>query len=309
MAKTTGRLVKIGFAKQSTRGTAVAAPVFFLPRINLSFIEVPESVANQNTVNVLDDNLTKENVSFVSEGSVGGNLDLTNIGHLLFAMFGAVTTTGTNPKFTHVFSLEQTALSQQYTVFVEDGANTKTFPHCVCTNLEMSFGVGELLTYSTDFMGSRSSAGSTLTAAFASDLQYPSQKHVSVSYGGTDIPVRTGTITFDKPAEPVINMNQDTPEDHISNMLTVSGSITFHLDDDTVRTEMLSSTKKDIVVKVELSADKTLSIALKNCSIDSFSPDYAIGSIVEASVDFTATYDVATGYTAQATLKNAMSAY
>ena len=309
MAKQVGRLTKIGFAKQTTRGTAANAPTFFLPRTDLSFADIPESVINENTVNVLDNVLTKENVSFSSEGSVGGNLDLTNIGHVLFALFSSVTTTGTNPKFTHVFSNSQTALSQQYTAFVEDGVDTKRFPNCVCTGFEMSFGVGELITYSANFMGSKSSTGSTLVSAFASDLQYPTQKHISATYGGTAVSVRSGSVNFEKSAEADINVGRDTPSDYLTTMFSVSGNLSFYLDDDTFKEEMLDSEKKDIVLTIMLSADKSLSLVLKNCSVDAFTPDYSAGSVVEVSVDFAVTYDVTAGYTVQATLKNAQSAY
>ena len=143
MAKITGRLVPLGLGKQTTRGTPVSTPTAWIPRTTFSFADMPENVENEANINTLDTAFDKQNVLFKADGSVEGNTNLTDIGHFLTAFFGNPTTTGASPNYTHTFKMIQTSLSQQYTIFVKDGAGERSFGNGVITALNLEWGLGQ----------------------------------------------------------------------------------------------------------------------------------------------------------------------
>lgn len=309
MAKTTGRVVPVGLARQTTRGVIASAPTKVIPRTDFSFTDTPESVTNESSINVLDETFDKQNTVFVAEGDIAGNLNMTDIGNILYAFFGAPNTIGTDPNYTHIFELKQNSLPEQYTVFTRDGAGTLAWKNGVLTALEFSFSLGEYVSWSSSWMASKSAPSSNFTPAYTSDIQYPVQRHVSATYGGTAVKIRSASLSFGKPVEQDIVLGVDTPDDFLTTMSTFGGSLSFYVDTAVFRTEMLGNTKKDTEITVAISSTKSLKFTIKNCHIDSYSPDYSINSIVEATVDFTGTYDIASGYTVRAELKNQVASH
>ena len=309
MPKTTGRVVPVGLARQVNRGTAATAPTKFIPRTDFTFRDTPESISNEASINVLDETFNKENVVFVSDGDIGGNLNLTDIGNILYAFFGAPTTTGSSPNFSHIFTLVQNSLPEQYTVFTQDGAGIKAWANSVITSLGFSFNLGEYATWTTSWMSSKSEDANAFTPAYTSDIEYPVQRHVTAKLGETPVKIRSASLTMEKPVEQDIVLGTDTPDDFITTMAMFTGSLSFFLEDDTFRTEMLNNMKRDIEINVDISSVKSLQFLIKNCHIDGYDPDYSINSIVPATVEFTGNYNIQEGYTVQATLNNQVSSH
>lgn len=144
MARVIDRQVSVGFGKESTRGTAVAATAWY-PKLSLSFADKVDRVTQESTFGVLDKNSGRYTVKQRGEGDLEGAVYKNLFGHILSNFFGQTPTTTTvettakqhvwtlaqiNTHLTHTIARGGTANSRSIrTLFAIDGALQSPLRH------------------------------------------------------------------------------------------------------------------------------------------------------------------------------------
>ena len=295
MTLSVGRLSGIALKKQSTRGTTetTTTGAIWIPRTSFNFRDVAENTQNESTISTLDAAYSASNTEVHGEGEMDGNIRLKESGVFFNALLGSPTTTGASAPYTHTFKMVQNALGQQYTVFKKDEVSSKRYGNAVLTNLEIEANLASFVSFSSTWISKKSDDQSPApTAQYTSDDFFVT-KQVTASYGGTATKVQSASLSFEKPVENVINLGDDTPQDFLSTMFTVTGELEMLYESDSFREDMLSSDiSKDIVLTFQKDASNKMVITLRNCFIQSVDPDYSNDSIVKISVEFMALYDM-----------------
>ena len=91
MTKWVGRRGALGFAKEATRGTAVA-PTYWLPYESLDFDDKVEKQIQQSAFGVIADSDANYNVNKYAEGSFTAHLEDKAIGLILANVIGTAPT-------------------------------------------------------------------------------------------------------------------------------------------------------------------------------------------------------------------------
>ena len=127
---------------------------------------------------------------------------------------------------------------------------------------------------------------------------------------GTVTRIQSVSLSLDKPVENDVALGEDTPQDFLSTMFTVTGSLEMLYESDTFRDDMLGSNiSKDIVITMQKDASNKAVITLRNCFIESVEPDYSNDSIVKLTVDFRALYDMSNSESMNVVLTNSQASY
>src|ERR1700733_16129269 len=101
-----GRLIQIGLAKESTRGTANTTAGYWSPWIDLTLDEKKEFVTDTQAYGIIEDNVNLTQTKKWAQGSLAGNVADQTIGLILYSLFGGYAVSGpTDSSYTHTFTI------------------------------------------------------------------------------------------------------------------------------------------------------------------------------------------------------------
>jgi hypothetical protein len=101
-----GRLVQVGVAKETTRGTAISSAAYWNPWTDLQLDEKKEFAVDDQSYGIIEDSTQLSEVKKWSEGSLSGNVHDKSIGLILYAMFGGYGVSGpSDSAYTHTFTV------------------------------------------------------------------------------------------------------------------------------------------------------------------------------------------------------------
>lgn len=160
-------LQHLGFAKESTWGTGVS-PTTYIPF---------DSVKPESTVNTVVDEGKRNNIAkdfAVYPTTRSATLDVetylyTNeLGHILAALMGGVTTTGTGAPYTHTF--KPTSGQRSLTFQHYNGESERQYAGCVVDELSVKGDAEGLVTVSFKAQGKYHTATTTTSPTIAATL-------------------------------------------------------------------------------------------------------------------------------------------
>src|SRR5215217_2935623 len=159
MARIHKRNVSIGFGKESTRGTAVAATIWY-PKLDMSFVDHKDKIRNETHIGVMDrytgSHVTKE----WGEGSLEGPIYKNLIGHLLTNLFGQTPTTTTveTTARKHVFAMATGNTHITHTIAVDDANEDLRFPMGMINTFTIDYVRDDYVKFSAEFLSKKSTA-------------------------------------------------------------------------------------------------------------------------------------------------------
>lgn len=246
----------VGIGKETTYGTPVAATIF-VPASTIA----SEDVKNYVPVTVYEGSAVNSYGQIPTQGWSTFNYDgpvfMDNVGYAFKSLLGDETTTGSGP-FVHVLSTLNTApmQPQSYTLVDYNGFEARSFPGCLCSQVEVNYAANALLTYSAQWMGLPSSAVTKPTQSFSAKTAVAAYKGVVTIAGSATAIVESATITFTRTVNPIIAINASTsPVAQFAADVSATGSMTIIYEDDTFLTPMLNGTAQSIEFSVTNGAD------------------------------------------------------
>jgi hypothetical protein len=320
-----GRRISVGLATEATRGT-YTAPTIWCPHTSLDFDDKAEKVESEQAVGRIEDIVEAHTVSKWGEGKIEGDVRYNAFGPILYATLGSCSSALLGSSvYQHTFSLANTNTHKSLSITAVDPIGASRFAGAVVNNLEIKADVGEIVTYSADFM-SKVSKGVSATASFATDYTFTSNMvcvKVDDTVAGLTAAsnianVKGISIKMSKNVEKQDVLCSYEPENFFNKQFQVEGEITLDYTDRTWRDYFLNNNYKAMRIMMTnpgavLGGAYTgsLQIDLSRVYFNEWAPDKGLDDIVSQKVSFKATYDLANSYASVYTviLNNMVASY
>src|ERR1700710_2355606 len=98
-----GKLIQVGVARETTRGTAISSASNWLPWTDLTLDEKKDFAVDEQSYGVIEDATNLTQVKKWSQGSLMGNVLDQSFGLVLYSMFGTLTSHATHSGETTVY--------------------------------------------------------------------------------------------------------------------------------------------------------------------------------------------------------------
>jgi hypothetical protein len=326
MSKYIGRLIKVGIAKETVRGTAVD-PSYYLPIMKAEHGDKAEHAMNEAGFGTISDAVGSEVVKVNGEGGFSAYIGDKHFGLILYAMLGTKGVAGygglgNDLVYTHTFTLLENALHPSLTLAVVEDIKSQRFALGMLDALEMKFERGKILEYTAGFR-SKKGVDQVLTPALpAENIFRPQDFHLyfASAYSGlgaaSETPVKMASLKVEKSVEDDDVLGSDTPQDINNKELKITGSITLLYDADTFRQYNLVGTTKamrmqlaNTGVVIGSALNPTMNIDFAKVVFNDYSRDTTLGNLVQQTIGFKAVYSTSDSKVGQATLTNLVASY
>jgi hypothetical protein len=175
-----GRLVQVGVAKESTRGTAQSSASYWTPWNDLTLDEKKEFAVDTQAYGVIEDSIHLTQTKKWAQGSIGGNLLDQSSGLLLYGLFGGyavATHSGESAVYDHSFTVGQSAQHQSLTFFLHDplAAVDYSYANGVVEKIELSMALKKFVEYTASIKSLSGAAQSTFSPATIAENRFVPQ--------------------------------------------------------------------------------------------------------------------------------------
>lgn len=329
MAKGIGKLLQIGIAKETVRGTAETAATYWLQTDDFNVMEKDERVTNEQTLGVIEASQGEDIIRQWAEVTYKAPIGDKHFALILNGILGTLTT-GDNADSDasikdHVVTVAQSAQHQAITLFKNDPLATADYKHALgcIESLEISYEQGKYLEY-TATLKAKKGAGATLTVSNTVENRFLPQ-HVVFKMASAQSGLGAASATVIKSLKLKIESNLEpdwvlgsvAPADFLNKQLAISGELEAIWDSEaTLKTPTLAGTKKalrlDMIntdVTIGSAANPMVRIDLHKVVFADHSTPAKLHDIMLESIAFTAHYDVTDSKMITATVTNAVASY
>src|SRR5580698_11255078 len=175
MAKQLGRLQSFGFAKETTRGTAISSASEWVAFDDLAFDEKADNVTADQAVGVIEDSIGQYRVKNYADGTFKIPLTDTTPGYLFLSLFGAqATATVTSGVYTHTFTVGETAQHQSLTYFLHDpaGGTDYSYANGVLHKMDIDVQLKKFVQLSCSARAQKGVAQSTFSPSITAENRF-----------------------------------------------------------------------------------------------------------------------------------------
>lgn len=287
-------------AVEATRGTAVA-PTFWVPWATMSFNDKVEEARENQGLGVIADGDSKYVTMKTGEGEIEAQLYDKAMGLILIGLTGASpSTAGSNP-YTHTYTLSQTNQGKSLSLYWKDPDRSDMFPLGMLDSFKISVEPNGIVNYTIGFKSKTARDWTSQTASFTSLGSKFLHQHLIFKLAANVASLTAATAISLKKLE--LNFNRNTmfdgvmgtvePEDILNQQLSVEGSLTLNLEDDTYRDYMLNGTYRAMEVQFANGASSNLDLRFPRVDFSQWEADRALDEIAKQNINFKANYDAA----------------
>ena len=304
MSKFIGRLVNLGIARETSRGTPVAA-TFWVPKTAFSFDVKAEKIFSSETLGDITDSSEAYIVSKWGEGAIDGEVRDKSFGLFLHALLGSLSSALVgSDTYDHTFTLATT--SNQHTslsLTVDDPIGDYRFALAMLNSLTITVKVGEMITYAAEFISKEGNLFSA-TASYTAENKFVA-KHAKFLQAATlgalsaETSIKSFSITFAKNVVRDNVLGTIEPEDILNQAFNVTGTLELNHEDNTFRDFLIAESYRAIRLiatnnDVTLTGgyNPTLTINLPRVQFFDWTPNRANDEIVTQTLSFRAMKDV-----------------
>lgn len=310
MSKYIGRLVNVGLARETVRGTAVAA-AHWLPKTSVGFFDRANKYTSQMNYGVIGEANQAYKTNEWSEGSIETELNDRAFGLFLYAAFGTIGTAGpTDSAYTHTFTLQNDSQHDSLTITLADPDRTDQYTLCMLDSMEISLVPDEPVMVSAAFKGRTGravAAASPSYVAFNKFLGRHATIKIATLTGGlaaaSALSLKSFKLKINK--NTILNNVMGTvwPEDILNQKFEITGDFELDLDDQTYRQLMLDGsyralrfnlTNTDVLIGTSSRPDFKLD--LSRVHFEAWEPVRGNNDdVVTQKISFRALYDITNG--------------
>lgn len=318
MTKFVGRRGTLGIAVEASRGTAVN-PTYWLPYVTMSFKDTIGSAREDQGMGNIADSDSFYVTMRMGEGEVESQLYDSALGYILSSLLGSTpSSVGSNPT-THTFTLSSSNQAQSLSLYWKDPVYSLMFPLAVVDSLKVSVEPSGIVNYTVGFKTKGARDWASQTPDFTSlgnkflhqHLQFRLASSIAGLSGATAISLKNLELTIARNTifDEVIGTVE--PEDVLSQVVGVEGTLTLNLEDDTYRGYMLNNTYRAMEIKLLRSSASSLTLQFPRVDFSEWEPDYTLNEIAKQKINIKANYDSANALAiiSTATLVNNKSSY
>lgn len=257
MSNYVGRKIAAGIAYESVRGTAEAAPDFWLRILSQNHKDKVEYLHSQGATGTIIENASAEIDKQWGEGGFDAEIDADSIGLMMLALMGDVDSAAEGDGYLHTFDLDETSAEHQsLTIFTDEPGRDVVYPLACLNTLSFNFERGKILDFSASFLSQTGVAGSSTPAFTESKHFRPKDFHVYLAddIAGLDVAaevfLKTMSLEFNKNLEPDDVLGLESPRNFLNKTFSTTASINLFYEDDTYRTYFKAGTPKAMRIKI-----------------------------------------------------------
>jgi len=324
MSKYIGRLVNVGLARETTRGTPVTAQ-YWMPKTSVAFFDHVNKFQSQMSYGTIGEAAQAYKTNEWSEGNFETELNDKSFGLILYALFGTLNTTGpTDSAYTHTFSLQNDSQHDSLTITIADPDRTDQFSLCMLESLEINMVPDEPVMVTAAFKGRSGRQVATASVSYAQFSKFLGRhavlKLASTTAGlsaASSISIKSLKMEFKKNLMVNNVLGTVWPEDILNQKFEITGEFELDLDDRTYqnlqldgsyRALRLQMTNSDVLIGSSSRPD--FKIDLSRVHFEGWEPKVENDELVTQKINFRALYDVSNANVVNScTLINNVSSY
>ena len=323
MATKIGRLINLGLARETARGTAETTADFWLPKIDFDFNPRVDYAVEDSGLGVIDARSDAKVVEKVGEGSFGGIVYAKSFGLLLAACLGTWSSSVVSDSaYTHSFTRLNTNQHPALTIFQDDGNIDLKHALGMLNQLTVNCVTKDYIKFNAGFL-SKIGASTGSTPSYTAEDSFLAT-HVSVKFAATVAALGTASavtlkainLTINKNAEDWMDLGSEEPTDIVNKALSVAGDLEVIFDDATYRDYVLNGTKKACLLEIEntdvligTASHSKLSFELAPMSFRDWGRGTGQDDVVSQTVAFDGNFGITASKTLSAELINAQEEY
>lgn len=306
MSKYIGRVVDLGAAKESSRGSG-ASPSFWIPKVEFSFDDKVVIARSEASVGKLADTDNSFVTTNYGQGDLESEIRSNSFGLFLLAMMGSVSTAGpSDSAYTHTYTISESAQHQSLAFLVQDPNTSEMYKLIMLDSLEINMELDQIVRFTATFMGKKGNEYTTQTVTYAADARF-TKKHlgfkVAANLASLDaastISLKRLRFTTNKNAELDDVLGTAEPEDINNRQFSVEGEIELNYNDETFKDYFRNGTKRAVEIKltntdtlIGATSRPTLTFRMPKVGFFDWEPDYANNEIVKQTMSFKAEEDI-----------------
>jgi hypothetical protein len=251
-----GRLSRIGWAKETTKGT----PVTVSKLISVSeatFTPLAVKVNDEWSLWVIDDitqqDLAQQRLQIAINGALKPNRTLELFEATLWAVWAVA---GSDP-YTWTFTIKQDNNHPAYTIYHKDEYTEERATYAMLSDLSISVDAQNHVLYTSNWIARGTLTATTATPTYDLEENFLSRKvtcviadDVAWLSGGTELKLRTFNITFSKNLLEDFVLGNINAEDIYNQAFWVAGDMELTYRSDDIRDFQFNNTKKAMRITI-----------------------------------------------------------
>jgi hypothetical protein len=314
MPRAIGANGRIHMIKEATYGTAPGGNWLRMPFMSIDLgAEQPLIQSDVLSVGNSRDSAAPFQDTVTVQGNAVVPIDVINIGHWLRMLFGAPTTTGTNPNFIHTFGTGAATLPSQAIEIAHP--DVPSFEVCVgarAGSLDIDFSPTGAAQATIGLMAQGSSRAVTTAAGTPTSAAYTrfSKHQGSISRGGSALAQVTGArLNFNNNMEMVRTIRADRKLEGIDpGVSVITGQITTRFENTTLLTQADNGSSAEFAFAYTIDANTSLTFTVHEAYLSLAKTPIQGPAGVEATFDFRAAFNTTNTRAMTVVLRNSQAA-
>ena len=314
MPRAIGANGRIHMIKETTYGTAPGGNWLRMPFMSIDLgAEQPLIQSDVLSAGNSRDSAAPFQDTVTVQGNAVVPIDAINIGHWLRMLFGAPTTTGTNPNFIHTFVTGAATLpSQAIEIAHPDVPNYEVCVGVRAGSLDIDFSPTGPAQATIGLMGQGSSRSSASAAGTPTSAAYTrfSKHQGSISRGGSALAQVTGArLNFSNNLEMVRTIRADRKLEGIDpGVSLITGQVTTRFENTTLLTQADTGASAEFAFAYTIDANTSLTFTVHEVYLALAKTPITGPAGVEATFDFRAAFNAAATRAMTVVLRNNQAA-
>lgn len=323
MAKFVGKLIEVSFAKETVRGTAVAASKW-INKTNMTFDDKDLYVQDEGGIGSIRDAKYNYLVKKWGEWDIEMDCDVNALGFMLLSLLWAPTSAvATTWAYTHTYALVETNQTQSLTIGVKDpSAGQLNYANAVIDKITISVNAAQIAKVTATFKA-KWSATTTHSVSYTQDYKllarhaiFKQATNLAWLAWASAVSIRSFEITISKNVEEDMSLGTIAPDDFINKLFTVEWVFTLVFNDTTYKDFSLAGTQRavrfelsDTTTTIWISSNPWLRIDLPLVGLTEFSKNMGSGEVVLQTLNFKAVRSYADASGISVVLTNTTASY
>ncbi|MBI2025416.1 hypothetical protein HYT04_01350 [Candidatus Kaiserbacteria bacterium] len=328
MSKGIGRLIQIGIARETTRGTSPASATYWIPHNEFDIFEKDTKITDEQTRGVIEDSVGQSIVKKWAEGGLKAPIGDRHFPLLLYGIFGTLASSvksGETLVYDHNISVQQGAQHQSLSLYIDDPLGGQDYAHAlaVLASLEIAYEQGKFVDYAANFK-SKKGATATLTPSTTAENRFLPQ-HLTFKLASTQAGLDAAGATVIKSLSLKIEQNiedddvlgNSAPADFLNKQFAIEGTLEAIWQNETdFKNAALAGTAQamriDLVnsdVTIGTASNPRVKIDLHSVVFKEITRPVRINELVKQTVSFKAHYNTTDSKMASVLCNNLVSSY
>lgn len=271
-----GRLLQLGVAKESTRGTAPASPTFWPAIDDWNLDERFLNVIDAQAYGIIEDSASQTRVKDWSEGQIGGPWLMTSVPLFMLSLLGTDTVTthaGETTVYDHLLSVQQGVQHQSVALYIHDPVTSQDYKYAnaVVTKVDLSVETGKFFTWSAQVMARKGATNAAYTPTATAENRFVPQYltfKVAANLAGlaaaSPIVIKSAKMTIDAKHVPYDALGDKNPKDFLNTEFSVDFTLeAIYQNEADFKTASLANTAQAMRLDF-VNTDVTMGVASTN---------------------------------------------